>query len=82
MPYIDNKVKKIIFFFLRIEMAHHSQKLEFPSHKDFVPSLIESDPVDLEKILKFCQCTFTILLLSPFGKGRDPLFEQMWIAFT
>ena len=32
--------------------------------------------------LKFHQCTFAILLLSPLGKGYGPLFEQTWIPFT
>ena len=31
-----------------------------------MPSLIKISPVVLEKILKFCQCTFVI---TPLGKG-------------
>ena len=27
-------------------------------------------------------CIWTISLLSPFGKGTGPLFEQIWIPFT
>ena len=33
-------------------------------------SLVEIGPVVLEKILKFCQCIFAILLLSPLEKER------------
>ena len=36
----------------------------------FVPSLVKTGPVVLEKkIFKFRQCFFTISWLSPFGKG-------------
>ena len=34
-----------------------------------MPSLVEIDPVVLEKIFKFLQCIFTTLYLSPPGKG-------------
>ena len=49
----------------------------------FEPRLIEISSVVLEKNLwKFCQCIFTISLLSPLGKGWGPSFEQTWIPFT
>ena len=49
----------------------------------FLPSLVEIDPVVLEKkILKVCQCIFAISLLTPLGKGRGPSFEQTWILIT
>ena len=32
--------------------------------------------------LKFCQYIFTLLLLSPLGKGRGHSFEETWIPFT
>ena len=38
--------------------------------------------VAVEKISKFRQCIFTILLLSPLGKGYGPTFEETWIPFT
>ena len=41
----------------------------------FVPGLVEIGPVVLKKILKFLQCIFAILLLSPLGKECDPSFE-------
>ena len=31
----------------------------------------------LEKIFKFLQCTFTISLLFPFGKGRGPSLTNL-----
>ena len=42
-----------------------------------VPSFIEINPMVQKKIFKFCQCIFAISLLSPPGKERDPLFEDM-----
>ena len=49
----------------------------------FVPSLVEIDPMVLErKILKFCQCIFIILLISHLGKERGLSFEQNWIPFS
>ena len=49
----------------------------------FVLSLDEIGPLALEKkILKFCQCIFAILKLSPLRKGRGPSFEQTWIPIT
>ena len=42
----------------------------------FVPNLVKIGPAVLEKrIIKFRQCIFLIAKLSPFGKGRGPLFE-------
>ena len=42
-----------------------------------MPSLVEIGPVVLEKkILKLRQYVFTLLLLSPLGKGQGPSFEQ------
>ena len=39
--------------------------------------LVEIVPVVLEKkIFKYFQFNFTFSLLSPFGKGRGPFFEQ------
>ena len=42
------------------------------------PSLLENDPVFLEKkSFTICdQCIFALSLESPLGKGRDPFFEQ------
>ena len=48
----------------------------------FVPKLVEIGSVVLEKIFKFRQFIFTLLLLSPLEKGRGPLFEGTWIPFT
>ena len=40
-------------------------------------------PVVLKKtILKFCQCNFPLLLLSPFGNKHGTSFKQTWIPFT
>ena len=47
-----------------------------------MPSLVGIGPVVLEKILKFSQCIFTISLLSPLGKRRDPSFEQSCVLIT
>ena len=48
-----------------------------------MPSLVEIGPAVLEKkIFKCCQCNFTILQLSPLGKGNGPSFEQNRIPFT
>ena len=51
----------------------------------FVPSLIEIEPVVLEKIFKFRQYVFTILLLSPFWKedwNSNSLHPRMhWSRF-
>ena len=35
-----------------------------------------------ENVFKFLKCTFAISLLSPFGKGQCPIFEETWISFT
>ena len=35
-----------------------------------------------KKILKICQCIFTILYLSPLGKVWGPSFEKTWIPFA
>ena len=44
-----------------------------------VPSSVEISPAVLEKkIFKFCQCIFTISLLSPIEKS----FEQNWVLIT
>ena len=50
----------------------------------FVPSFVEIGSVVLKKIFvfKFRQFIFAISWLSPFGKGRDPSFEQTWIPFS
>ena len=48
----------------------------------FVSSLVEIDPVVLEKkIIKMYQCFFA-MFLSPIDKGRNPSFEQTWITLT
>ena len=45
-----------------------------------MPSLVEIGPVVLKKkTLKVLHCIFAISLLSLFGKGRGPSFEQTWI---
>ena len=46
--------------------------------------MAEIGPVVLEKkILKFRQCIFRYLvIISPLGKGRGPLFELTCIPFT
>ena len=41
-----------------------------------VPHFVEIKPVVLEKIFKFRQSIFPILLLSPVGKVYGPSFEQ------
>ena len=43
----------------------------------FVPSLNEIGPVVLEKILKSCECAFTILQLSPLKERHAPSFNQI-----
>jgi hypothetical protein len=49
----------------------------------FVLSLIEFGLLVFDKkILKNFQCIFTLSLLSPFGEGLFPTFEQTWIPFT
>ena len=49
----------------------------------FVPSLLENDPVVLEKkIFKTSQWIFTISQLSPLWEGCGPSLEQIWISFT
>jgi hypothetical protein len=35
-----------------------------------------------KKIFQNFQCIFTLLLLSPLGKGLSPSFEQISIPFT
>ena len=62
----------------------HLNKLELPLPKeDFLPSL---DYIwrsgSWENVFKFLKCTFAISLLSPFGKGQCPIFEETWISFT
>ena len=43
----------------------------------FAPILVDIGMVVHEKkIFKFCQCSSSILLLSPFGKEQGPLFEK------
>ena len=48
----------------------------------FVPSLVKTGPVVLQKIFKCCQCIFTISLLSPHGEGHGLSFEQTWFSPT
>ena len=42
-----------------------------------MPSLFETGPVILEKILKFPQYIFVISHLSPHGKGRGPSLNKL-----
>ena len=49
----------------------------------FVPSLVESGTVVLEKkIFKYFDYNLTFLLLSSLVKGHGPSFEQTWIPST
>ena len=51
------------FFHLGKGMAIHLKKIDTPSHKDALPSMVEIGSVVLEKkIFKFCQYIFTISL--------------------
>ena len=58
--------------------ALHLKKLEFPLPKDDLCQVwLKLARWFLEKkISKSCQYNFTILQLSPLGKGNCPLFEQ------
>ena len=47
----------------------------------FIASLVEIDPVVLEKIFKSFQLIFIFSQLSSLSKGRGPSFEQTWIRF-
>ena len=55
-------------------------KYESPSTKAtlYQLSLVETGPLVLEKIFKFCQCSFAISLWSPLQKGCSPSFVQTW----
>ena len=68
---------------LKRDMPLHLNKLEFPSPNKgcFVLCLVEIGELVLEKIFKFGQRIFGILLY-PLGKERGPSFEQTWIPFT
>ena len=45
----------------------------------FVPSLVEIDPVVLEKIFSnFVNAFLLFLLLSPLGKGHGSSLEWIW----
>ena len=61
-------------------MVLHSKKLESPPPKDalcFVPNLVLIGLVVLDKIMKSFQYNYTISLLAPVKKKRDPSFEQV-----
>ena len=49
----------------------------------FMPSLVETGPVVLEKkVFKYSPYIFIILLLSPLEEGCGPLFVKIWIQST
>ena len=56
----------------------HLNKIESPSPKDALCQvwLHEIGPVVLERIFKFLQCIFAILLLSPLEKGLGPSINK------
>ena len=54
--------------FWKKSMVFNLKKYE-PPNPSFVPSLLRIGPVVLEMIFKNCQRLFTILQLSPLGKG-------------
>ena len=61
----------------------HLNKDESPTPKDVLCHVWLIGPVLLERILRFLQCFLGgFPLLSLFGKGRGPSFEQTWIPFT
>jgi hypothetical protein len=59
------------------DLALYLNKLEFPSPKENLSSLIEFGLLVLEKIFKKFQCIFTLSLLSPPGEGLSPSFEEI-----
>ena len=65
-------------------VALHLNKTWIPFTQGyFVPSLVESDSVVLEKkIFKSSQFIFINSQLSPLWEGRGPSFEQTLIHFT
>ena len=63
---------------LRIEWLFVQTRVHF-TKGCFVPSLVEIGLAVLEK--KIFKCGFPISLLSPFGKGNCPSFEQTWTCF-
>ena len=67
---------------LEKDVALPLNKYESPSTKDtlYQLSLVEIGPLVLEKIFKFCQCSFAISLLSPLEKGCSPSFVQTWTS--
>ena len=67
--------------FLELHGSLFFLKNFIPLHlRGFVQSLVETVPVVLEKIFKFCQCIFVTSYLSPLGKWHDPSFEQTYIS--
>ena len=76
------KRKKIIISLWELNGSSFEQTWIPFTQRCNVAGLVEIGPVVLEKkIFLMCQCIFAILLLSPFGKGRGPSFEQTWIPF-
>ena len=63
-------------------MALHLNKLESPLPKDalFQVWLKLTQWFWRKNFLNIFRNNFTFLLLSPLGKGRDPLFEQILIT--
>ena len=78
------KRKNPIIFFMGIELNSFENTWIPFIQECFVPNLVETGPVVLEKnILKYGQCIFTILKLSPLETVvRGPSFEHTWIPFT
>ena len=70
--------------------GHHFKKecIHF-THEHFVSSLLEIGPVVMEKISKYCHCTFTISLYSPLVIERfiwinlNSLYSRVfWLKFA
>ena len=65
-------------YFVFISPLEHLKKFESPSPKDAMCLVwFKIGPLVLEKILKFCQCIFAILLSYPFGEGCASSFDKL-----
>jgi hypothetical protein len=86
---LEKKILKYFLYIFTLLLLSPLREGRRPSYEQtwipspqgwFVPSLVETGPVVLEKkILKYFLYIFTLLLLSPLREGRRPSYEQTWI---
>ena len=64
------------------EMVLHLNKLESPSPKDALCVWLKLTQRFWRRRFLNSLMYFCYIVITPLGKGRGPLFEQIWIPFT